>query len=316
MTVRTVTFSPGFDHLVHVDALIPAGVGRTLSWQTVAAGKGVNVARVVHQLGAPSIAYSLIGAAEQERFVMLIENDGVGAVTVPVPSSTRDNLTLWVGDQVTASHNPGPRLEAANDRAADELLGELVSDVQRGDIVTFNGGIPGTIRSSVWADIAEEIVRRGAKLVADVQGEAFTLLLATGCVDAAKPNAEEVLAILGIDVSGSNSSVEVAGEGIRVMWEAGVAEPMVTVGAQGVVHRRDDETVISRCYVDSPKLVVGAGDAFLAGYCAAHVVSHWPECSPVLIGLAAASAHVAGFDGENLVRGVHELLPSVNTSIA
>src|SRR5690242_19948750 len=98
MTLRTVTMSPGFDHVVRVDDITPGGVGRVLAWNTLAGGKGVNVAREATKLGASCVAYSLIGGVDRDAFVDLIDKTGAGAVVLPVPGNTRMNLTLEIED--------------------------------------------------------------------------------------------------------------------------------------------------------------------------------------------------------------------------
>jgi len=287
--IRAVTLSTGFDHMVHVDHIEPGGVGHVLSWVTQASGKGIGVARAVHQLGAPCVAYALVGEIGSDRFRAQVEADGIDVRIFSAPGRVRDNLTL-TNDNVAAlaGHAVGSRLTSVPSEVVDALVDCLIADIQPGDIVTLNGGLPGGPSVDTWARIAEQAYSEGATVIADIQGEAFVSAVATGKVSAAKPNEEEVRALPG--VAGADS-LEAAVAGVRALRGFGVADPMVTLGARGVVHIVDDTICLSHCPVADPRLVVGAGDAFLAGYCAG-----LGGTDPVRFALAVAAAHVSGLD--------------------
>lgn len=309
MTVRTVTLSPGFDHLVAVQDLRPGEVGRVVQWRVVASGKGVNVARALATLDVRSVAYTLAGAEDEAEFVDLITGAGVVAVSVPVPGSIRRNLTLSrEGSGDLAAHATGPRLAGARDAHADELVARLVADVRDGDVVTLNGAVPGTIRDSVWEEAATAVHAKGATVVADVQGMALVQLLSSGVVWAAKPNEDEALALVRLSRGGADGNVTRA---LSEMEAMGVVHPMVSLGERGLVHLVDGVPVQSRCHVERPAVVVGAGDAFVAGFCAALVADEWREAPPTTAGLAAAAAHVAGVPDAHFAGTARSLCSSV-----
>jgi len=288
--IRTVTFSTGFDHLVHVDSITPGGVGHVLSWVTQASGKGIGVARTVVALGEPCVAYCLVGEVGCDRFMAGVESDGVDVRVFTAPGRVRDNLTL-TNDSMSdlAGHAVGARLSSVPSDVVDALVDALVSETQPGDIVTFNGGLVGGQPTHTWARIAERVHTAGATVIADIQGEALVSAVATGKVTAAKPNEEEVRALPG--VSSVDDPIEAGVSGVRTLYGFGVTNPMVTLGSQGVVHIADGDIHLSTCPVSNPKLVVGAGDAFLAGFCVG-----LGGTDPVRYALAVAAAHVSGLD--------------------
>lgn len=290
MTLRTVTFSPGLDHIVHVDHVTPGEVGRVLSWRTVAAGKGVNVARAAHALGVPTTAYSLIGEHDETQFVRLVESAGPRAVTIGVPGVVRNNLTLKIGSLPgPASHAAGPRLATATDAHAVLLLDRLMAEVEHGDVVTFNGAVPEGVAEDLWACYARRLHLRGALVIADAQGACLLALVDSGVLTLAKPNEDEA-SVLGADAEGQRR----AAAALETMRTKGVHIPVVTMGAKGVAHLRQGSLTWSICPVPRPAVVVGAGDAFVAGCAAALVDPQWEAWSPVEVGLCTAAAHVAG----------------------
>ena len=292
MTLRTVTLSPGFDHVVTIDRLAPGDVGRVLSWQVFASGKGVNVARTAAALGVAGVAYSLVGEADSDEFDSMVETYGVRPVTVRVPGGTRRNLTLGLElPGYVAAHAVAPRLRAEASHA-EELIARLVADVQPGDIVTLNGAVADGVPTSIWAEAGSAVHRRGAIVLADVQDQPLRELLSAGVVSMAKPNQAEAQALLENAVGGD--MLRVAAEALNIMKQRGVEVPVVTLGDSGVAHLKDGQQVHTFCPVDVARLVVGAGDAFMAGYCVALEGGAWREHDPVALGVAVAAAHVSG----------------------
>ena len=289
MTIRTVTMSPGFDHTVRLDGMVPGGVAHVLAWKTEAAGKGVNVAREASRLGADCVAYSLVGEVDQDEFAEMVIASGSAVVTVAVAGRTRNNLTLEVdGSGGISSHAVAPRL-SATDEQADRLIAHLVAQIEPGDIVTLNGALPGGVRPEIWAEAAQEIAALNATVVADVQDAALVAVLRTGVVSMAKPNEDEARVIPGVSQAG-----DLALASVVWMSEQGVADPIVSVGEGGVVHIVANAISRSWCPVAEPRIAVGAGDAFVAGYCATLTDSPLSGHSSVDAGLANAALHVAG----------------------
>ncbi len=291
-TVRTVTLSPGFDHVVAVDALRPGDVTQVISWQREPAGKGVNAARALRYLGADTVAYTLVGEPERGIFEAALDADGIRHATFGVPQSTRDNLTLSIkGSNSIAAHAAGPRLSNVPESTFEALFEKLLQDISPGDVVTFNGSLPTGADPSIWARWACKLRGSGIKLVVDTSGPALGHMLQVGGFHAAMPNQTEINDIPGLSADGD--PLQRAEAALRLLHQSGIPEPMVTLGAMGVLHLVDGKPRRSTCTVAVPRVVVGAGDAFLAGYCAALVRSDWGDC-PVLTGLAAAAAHVSG----------------------
>lgn len=309
--IRTVTLSPGFDHEVHVDRIDPGEVGRVISWRVHAAGKGMNVARFVKALGAEVHAYSLVGTVDEERFRKAAAADGVCVDTFAVPGQTRDNLTLTseaLGPM--AGHASGPRLDAVPSEAVDRLASKLLRDMSPGDIIVLSGAIPDGLDVETWARAAGSVVAAGGRVVVDGQGAALVEAIRTRVLSMTKPNEDEARAIPGVRVDDPLLSRAIAG--LRWMVSNGVDEPVVSLGARGIVHRRDDAIVLASCKVAEARVSVAAGDAFVAGYCVAASGEGSTKLTPIDLAVAAAAAHVAGDVG---LTSVHERIASIDRTV-
>lgn len=310
MTLRTVTLSPGFDHLVTIDRHDAGGVAKVLSWTELASGKGVNVARTATALGVECVAYSLVGTQDADDFRLRLARDGVRAELVEVAGPTRRNLTLRVlSDAAPAAHAVGPRLRA-DGSDAEELIARLLSHLQPGDFVTFNGAVAEGVPTDIWARASVAVRGRGGTVMADVQDQPLRELIEKGAVWMAKPNIDEARVFFDSPAQG-RSVIEDAVIAIKAMHQQGVEVPVITLGAEGVLSTKDGFVIHSACPVGNVQVVVGAGDAFLAGYCAALTVGGWRKADPVLLGLAVAAAHVAGQPPTDVAGAVRLCLASV-----
>lgn len=312
MTIRTVTLSPGFDHEIVIDNRAPGEVDSVESWTVNAGGKGVNVARFAARIDAASVAYTLVGEDDLDEFTKLIARDGASAVAIPVPGSTRRNLTLSISAEgEPASHATGRRLATATNAHVTELVECLLDEVEHGDLVTLNGAAPTGLDQSIWANTARVLAERGVSVVADVQGEPLLRLLESAPLIAVKPNMDEVRFLvpevkLTDPLSGATAAMS-------VLKGFDIDDPIISMGDHGVLHQVDGRLVRSWCPVSSVVRTVGAGDAFIAGYCAALCSDSWAGVEPVSLGLSVAAARVAGLDDEDVGSHVRALLDSITS---
>ena len=59
--IYSVTLNPALDRAINVDRLLEDDTVRVISEQHYAAGKGIDVSRVIKELGGQSVALGLIG---------------------------------------------------------------------------------------------------------------------------------------------------------------------------------------------------------------------------------------------------------------
>ncbi|MEI8081283.1 MAG: PfkB family carbohydrate kinase [Actinomycetes bacterium] len=297
--IRTVTFNSGFDDCFDVTAIRWGQVDRVRRFESKPSGKGVNLGRVARWLGAPVCAYSLVGEPDEMEFARSLRSEGIDHVLRTVPGATRHNLTLYSEAVASAaSHAVGPGFVIDDHAPVDELMACVVDQTRSGDIVTLNGSLPTGLSSDTWARLASSVRDRGGQVVLDLQGEPLVAALDSGVVLAAKPNEDEALVLpsVGVDV-GRWAQIEHA---LNDLVDYGVRLPMITMGAEGVAFAIDSVGYHAQCPVDHPKVVVGAGDAFLAGVVTALHSSPEELTEAVSAGLAAAAAYVGGASGPEL----------------
>lgn len=249
--ILTLTLNPALDLTVRLARLEPGEVNRSDAVLTHAAGKGVNVAQVLADLGHHVSVGGFLGAANPEAFDALIASRGFGDAFIRVPGETRSNIKIAEQDgRVTDINAPGP---VVSEQAQRELLERVAMIGPEFDAVVVAGSLPRGVSPQWFQGLLEELKALGLKVALDTSGEALRAGLKAGPW-MVKPNTEELAEALGN-----------ATDAISRLHQQGVEHVVVSDGAAGVswyspagaLHATPPQVTVAS--------TVGAGDSLLAG---------------------------------------------------
>ena len=256
--VLTVTLNPALDLTVRLPSLRLGEVNRSDSLQVHAAGKGLNVAQVLADLGHQLTVTGFLGEGNPQAFEQLFAARGFADEFVRVAGDTRSNLKLAEADgRVTDINGPGL---AVSEAQCDELLARLERLVPDHDLVIVAGSLPRGIEVQWFVELLQRLKRLGARVSLDTSGAALREgLAATPWL--IKPNEEELGEARGVALDDSSA---VAAEARRLQAE-GIAHVVVSQGSHGVSWFSPSAAL----HANPPKVrvvsTVGAGDSLLAG---------------------------------------------------
>lgn len=275
--VVTFTANPSIDRTVVLDAELARGqVQRAASVIEQAAGKGVNVARVLHAAGvAVDVVAAVLDApyralADQAETVLdLMGVEGAGRVRVNTTFTEPDGTTTKVNE-------PGPTLGADEVAAASDLL---VRAAEGAAWVVLSGSLPPGAPADWYARLVRAVASRGCKVAIDTSGAALDAVMAAlpaGAFDLVKPNADELAQLTGGDAEaferdaarGELDAIVAAAGRLR---DQGVRNVLVTLGAAGAVLVNADGAWHATAPAITVRSTVGAGDSSVAGFIAADV---------------------------------------------
>src|SRR3990167_11362125 len=138
--ILTLTLKPALDLTVSLEALQPGTVNRSLGLHSRAAGKGLNVAQVLADLGHKVTVSGFLGQANAASFEALFARRGFVDAFVRVPGETRSNIKLAEhGGRITDPHGPGAQGGAAHPAAVLEELQQIVAGH---DAIVVAGSLP------------------------------------------------------------------------------------------------------------------------------------------------------------------------------
>jgi len=258
--VLTVTLNPALDMTAGLDTLAPGAVNLISSSGVHAAGKGINVARVLSDLGHPVTVTGLLGQDNQDRFVELFARQGMTDAFVRVPGANRQNIKLVEQSRrVTDLNFPGI---CATDDAIDHFTTQLTSLAQSHELIVVAGSLPRGLPTDTFRQWLQTLRDQHKRVVLDTSGAALGAGLSAHPW-LVKPNQEELSQWAGSEL---NTEAELMAAGDRLA-ASGIDHVVISRGEQGVLwHHR-------RCwYRATPPSVpvvstVGAGDTLVAGMC-------------------------------------------------
>ncbi len=258
--IYTVTLNPTIDRTIEVDPFKPFELNEGRLVRVLAAGKGVNVSRLLGALGVNSVATGLLGGMEASFYA-----EQLGEFTetdfVELDGHTRGNITIVDPSRAADTHirERGP---AATGAHIEALLDKLRKRLREGDRALFAGSLPPGVSSADLGKLMKTASAAGAEVYLDGSGD--ILRDCAGHARVIKPNVSELRSMLGND----SSEIKALLAELRDLR----TEPsLVTCGEEGA-YFIDEGTFLHACLEGDalkPVSTVGCGDAFLAGFLSA-----------------------------------------------
>ncbi|SFL40294.1 1-phosphofructokinase [Pseudomonas sp. NFACC46-3] len=256
--ILTLTLNPALDLTVELTRLEPGQVNRSDGMHAHAAGKGVNVAQVLADLGHTLTVSGFLGEDNAQVFETLFAQRGFVDAFIRVPGETRSNIKLAEQDgRITDLNGPGPVVDEAAQQA---LLARLEQITPGHDVVVVAGSLPRGVSPQWLQALITRLKTRGLNVALDTSGEALRVALAAGPW-LIKPNTEELADALGCEVVSEAAQAQAA----QHLHAQGVEHVVISHGADGV----NWFSVGAALHASPPKVsvasTVGAGDSLLAG---------------------------------------------------
>lgn len=257
--VLTITLNPAIDISTTIPALLPEKKLRCSRPVFEAGGGGINISRVLHKFGYPTIAMFMAGGHTGEFFRSLVEKEGIETLVVPIEGSTRQNLIAHDASNYLQYRfgMPGPLV--SEDEWRDCL--RMIREAKPFTYAVISGSNPSGVSPEFYAEAADIVKGRNAKLILDTSGEALKYALDEG-VFLAKPNLGELSALVGAGELDANTVVGAA----REIINRGSCEILVvSMGAAGAMLITAKEHFHEPAPAIKIKSTVGAGDSMVAG---------------------------------------------------
>lgn len=286
--ILTLTLNPALDLTVRLAHLELGAVNRSEAVLTQAAGKGLNVAQVLADLGHRLTVAGFLGADNPAPFEALFQRRGFTDAFIRVPGETRSNIKLAErSGRISDLNGPGPEVDAA---AQDRLLDGLASLAVGQDLAVVAGSLPRGVDPLWLGELLQRLKRLGLRVAFDSSGAALRQGLAAAPW-LVKPNAEELAEACGLSATDEQALDDQA----RRLQAQGIEQLVLSQGAAGVRWFAPGQ-----CWQSTPPRVevastVGAGDSLLAAMVHG-LLSDWPAARVLRHATAVAALAVSQFD--------------------
>ncbi len=259
MTIHVLCLNPAIDKLYVIDGFEAGEDYPGQRPQVRIGGKGVNVARVLSQLGSSVHLYALLGEESERSFRREMETR-CACTFIPVPGACRTTVNVIdrKSGRETVITESGPQV---SDGHVQALMDALEENVCAGDIVCCSGSIIAGAPESIYAQISRLAEKKNARCTLDCNAKALPASLEDARYALGKPNERELCALLGEERTTQPQRIAALARRMIPPYDAVV----VSMGAQGGLWVDKERALLARIPQLEVKSTVGSGDAAFAG---------------------------------------------------
>jgi 6-phosphofructokinase 2 len=283
--IVTLTLNPSIDGSAEAEKVRHTNKVRTSNERFDPGGGGINVARVVKELGGDVCALYLAGGATGDVLDSLIDKQGVSRKRIPIADDTRLSHVVYERESGKEFRftPEGPKLSEDEISACLDALREMDYDY-----LVASGSLPRGVDAGFYTQVADIARDKGAHFVLDTSGDALKAALEHGGIHLVKPSHGEFRNLTGKDCHHADEFSAAA----KAFIDDGKAEMIaVTLGHEGAVLVDRDGAWQRDVPEVKVRSAVGAGDSFVAGMTWA-LSTGLSNRDAFLMGMAAGSAAV------------------------
>lgn len=282
--IYTLTLNPAIDYVVKTDKISLGELNRLSNEQIFVGGKGINVSRVLKNLGIESVALGFVAGFTGEKIVNDVESLGINTDFIKIKDgNSRINIKIKA-DIETELNAKGPKV---TEKEKEELFEKLVK-LADGDILVMSGNCASGLSNEIYREIMQRLSNKDIKFVVDASGE---LLKSTYSQKPwlIKPNKQELEQLFDCKIDSKTQIIEYT----KKLCSLGVQNVLVSLGQEGAIFANVQEKVYK---INAPRgnvlNTVGAGDSMVAGFLAGYKVEQKFESA---LRLAAAAGSATAF---------------------
>ncbi|WP_164217780.1 hexose kinase [Virgibacillus sp. YIM 98842] len=258
--ILTITLNPSVDISYKMDKLSLDTVNRVADVSKTAGGKGLNVSRVIRQLGEDVAATGFLGGSLGDFIRRSIADQGIHDYFIDVKGDTRNCIAVIHEGQQTEILEAGPVID---ENEAGKFIEKFSADVQKVDYITISGSLPKGLDNNYYARLVEIANQYNTPVLLDTKGELLEYTLQNENKPfLIKPNHEELGDLLEENVTNDAQIISA----LQSEKFSGIPWVVVTAGSAGAFVRFDNN--VYRVSIPKVEAVnpVGSGDAVIAGF--------------------------------------------------
>ncbi|MGT2896696.1 tagatose-6-phosphate kinase [Streptococcus entericus] len=262
--ILTITMNPSVDVAYPLERLVLDKVNRVPNARKTAGGKGLNVTRVLAEVGDQVLASGCLGG----RLGDYIEDnlpENVESAFFRIAGETRNCVAILHDDgQQTEILEAGPTL---SEQEAQDFLRHFEQLLDKTAVVVLSGSLPAGLPTDYYVRLVNLAQQAGRPVVLDCSGASLEAVLRSEHKPTViKPNNDELSDLLGFEVTKDIDQLKTV---LQDDLFAGIEWIVVSLGAGGAFAKHGDKfyrVTIPKIDVVNP---VGSGDSTVAGIASA-----------------------------------------------
>ncbi|HDR1419408.1 TPA: 1-phosphofructokinase [Pasteurella multocida] len=257
--VLTITLNSAYDLVGHLPHLTRGAVNQVDSLGLYPAGKGINIGKVLHDLGVEVALTGFLGQENQTGFQQLFSRLGLTDHFHRITGATRINVKLTESDGVVTDLNfQGYHVSKADWQT---FVNFSLQQCQTFDVIAVCGSLPRGISVNDFAAWLSQLNKNNIKLILDTSQQAFTSgIQAKPWL--VKPNRDELASWYGSPLTTQQDIILAATQ----LQRQGIPHVVVSMGEDGAIWLNENTVLHAQPPQDTPIVsTVGAGDTMVAG---------------------------------------------------
>jgi 6-phosphofructokinase 2 len=255
-SILCITLNPTLDLSNDVTRIVPTHKMRVRNQRQEVGGGGVNVARVIAEMGGEADVAVLSGGATGAILVEALKALPLGLHIFPIKGSVR--IAFMVHEDESGLEYrfvpEGPVVSALEVEPVMHLI-----DRQKAAYVVASGSLPRGVSTDTYALMARRTADTGGRFVLDASGEALSAAIAEGNIFLFKPSLSELERLVGHGLD-----IEMAAAFAADLVARGVTRYVaLTLGEDGAMLVGPEGRLLMPAIKVTVRSAVGAGDSFV-----------------------------------------------------
>ena len=255
--ITTITLNPAIDTRYFIEDFKEGRLFRAEKTIKSPGGKGLNVTKVLRQMGADVVATGIIGGKNGEWIQENLKKMDIKEEFYVSSAETRVCIAVLAKHSETEILESGEELTDSDLRAFEKKLMELV---EKSDVITMSGSLPKGMDAGYYQKLVELVNRKGKKVILDTSGKSL-LEGVKGKPYLIKPNFDELEYVLGESIDGRDKIKKA----VEKLKNLGAQNVLVSLGGEGAIYFGEE---ILKITIPKIKIhnTVGSGDSSVAGF--------------------------------------------------
>ncbi|MDQ0270372.1 1-phosphofructokinase [Cytobacillus purgationiresistens] len=280
--IYTLTLNPSVDYHLQLEKLRIGELNRSVYEEKQPGGKGINVSRVLNEMGVNSIALGYVGGLTGEYIKDCLAREQIETSFIHVNEDTRINIKISAEEE-TEVNQSGPIISDTNYADLLRIMNTLTNE----DMVIISGNPPTGID---YIDIFQICMKNAIPFVLDAEAEHINIALAYRPFFL-KPNHKELGALFNTSFSALNEMIPYCLKLVKM----GAQHVMVSMGDKGAVLATKEKVYQAEAPTGKVLSTIGAGDSMVAGFLAKYIMGE--DIERAFAGSVAAGSATAFTNG-------------------
>lgn len=277
--IYTLTLNPAIDYVIDLDKVRLGELNRINESEFLTGGKGINVSRILKELGYSNTALGFIGGFTGEFIESELKKENLKTKFIKIKNDTRVNIKVKATEE-TEINGAGPKI----DKKSEEALLNQFSSIQSGDTVVISGSKALNLPEDYYQQVIQKIKDAGGNFVVDTTGKdledslKFKPLLV-------KPNDVELAELFNVSINTEEEYIEYG----KKLLAKGAQFVIVSLGGDGALLLSPDGNYKGQAPEGTVHNTIGAGDSMVAGFVGTYLKTN-DVTQSFKVSLAAGSA--------------------------